>query len=147
MTDHDSPKTGTCTTGPPRLELTLTSDGHQCTVTMIGTLDESSTPAVDTQYDQLVGAGFDEVVLDVRGLRRVDESGAVALAQLWARLRNCGVFCRIRGLAPSFADSPIELLLSIRGSGTQMLPALWYDGPDSPDGRHEVGFDRAPIRE
>jgi anti-anti-sigma regulatory factor len=129
MTDNHSPENGAGTTGPARLELTLTPDGHQCTVTMIGTLDEASTPAVDTQYDQLVGAGFDEVVLDVRGLRRVDESGAVALTQLWARLRNCGVFCRIRGLAPSFADSPIELLLFIRESGTQMLSGLLYALP------------------
>lgn len=129
MTDNDSRGAEAGTTGPARLELTLTSSGHQCTVTMIGTLDESSTPAVDTQYDQLLGAGFDEVVLDVRGLRRVDESGAVALTQLWARLRNCGVFCRIRGLAPSFAESPVELLLFIRESGTQMLSGLLYPLP------------------
>ena len=92
----------------------------------------SSTPAVDTQYEQLLGAGFDEVVLDVRGLRRVDESGAVALTQLWAKLRNCGVFCRIRGLAPSFAESPVELLLFIRESGAQMLCGLLYPLPGQP---------------
>ena len=89
---------------------------------MVGSLDALSTPAVDTQYDQLLGAGFDEVVLDVTGIRQVDESGAVALAQLWARLRNCGVFCRIRGMAPKFAENPVELLLHIRGSGTPVTP-------------------------
>ena len=111
----------TCTTGPVRLELTLTPSGDRCTVTMIGTLDEWSTPAVDTQYDQLIGAGYHEVVLDVSGIRQVDESGAVALSHLWARLRNCGVFCRIRGLAPRFADNPIELLLFLRRPGSHAV--------------------------
>ena len=89
-----------CTTGPARLELTLTPSGDRCTVTVIGTLDEWSIPAVDTQYDQLLGAGYHEVVLDVTGVHQVDESGVIALTHLWARLRKSGVFCRIRGLAP-----------------------------------------------
>ena len=77
--------------------------------------------AVDSQHDQLVSAGFDDVLLDLTGLRRIDESGAVALAQLWARLRSSGVVCRVRGLHPTFADSPLELLLFIRSSGAQVL--------------------------
>ena len=86
-----------------------------------GTLDASSSVAVDSQLDQLVRAGYDDVVLDLTGLRHVDESGAVALAQLWARLRMSGVICRVRGLHPAFADSPLELLLRVRSSGAQAL--------------------------
>ena len=69
------------------------------------------------------------VVLDVTRVRRVDESGAVALAQLWARLRNDGVFCRVRGLHPVLADSPIELLLFIRSTGARVLSGLLLPVP------------------
>jgi anti-anti-sigma regulatory factor len=104
--------------GPARLELTVVPVDDRCTVTMIGTLDGWSAPALDTQYDQLLGAGFAEVFLDMRGVSEMDESGAVALTRLWARLRNCGVFCRLRGLAAEYTDNPVDLLLSIRAGGT-----------------------------
>ena len=106
---------------PARFHLTLRSHGRHCTLIATGTLDASSSVAVDSQHDQLVCAGFDDVVLDLTGLRRIDESGAVALAQLWARLRSSGVVCRVLGLHPVFADSPLELLLFIRSSGAQVL--------------------------
>jgi len=104
-----------------RFRLTLRSQGRHCELIAAGTLDASSSVAVDSQHDQLVSAGFDDVLLDLTGLRRIDESGAVALAQLWARLRSSGVVCRVRGLHPTFADSPLELLLFIRSSGAQVL--------------------------
>jgi len=113
-----------CTTGPARLEVTVTPSGDRCTVTMIGTLDEWSIPAVDTQYDQLLGAGYNVVVLDISGVHQVDESGAIALSHLWARLRKCGVLCRIRGLAPRLADDPMELLLLMRRSGSDAVTRL-----------------------
>jgi anti-anti-sigma regulatory factor len=109
---------------PPLLRLTLTATDDRCLLSMAGTLDVTSAVAVETEHEQLVRAGFDEVILDVTDLARVDESGAVALAQLWARLRNNGVFCRVRGLHPVFADSPLELLLFIRNSGPYVHGAL-----------------------
>lgn len=69
------------------------------------------------------------MVIDVSGVAGVDESGAVALVQLWARLRNDGVFCRIRGLHPLFADSPIELLLFVRGGGPEAFSRLLHPVP------------------
>jgi anti-anti-sigma factor len=102
---------------PPLLRLTLTSTADRCVLSMAGTLDVTSVVAVETEHEQLLRAGFDEVILDVTDLALIDESGAVALAQLWARLRNNGVFCRVRGLHPMFADSPLELLLLVRTSG------------------------------
>jgi len=104
-----------------RLRLTLSPQGRSCELIAAGTLDASSSVAVDSQHDQLVRAGFDDVVLDLTGLRHMDESGAVALAELWARLRRSGVVCRVRGLHPVFADSPLELLLFIRSGGAQVL--------------------------
>lgn len=106
---------------PARFRLTLSSHGRHCALVATGTLDASSSVVVDSQHDQLVCAGFDDVVLDLTGLRRIDESGAVALAELWARLRNSGVVCRVLGLHPVFAESPLELLLFIRSSGAQVL--------------------------
>ena len=110
-------------TGWVRFELTVVPAGDRCTVVMLGTLDGWSSPAVDTQYDQLLGGDFAEVVLDLGGIGTIDESGAVALTQLWAKLRNSGVFCLIRGLSPEFVDNPVDLLLSIRASGTQARSA------------------------
>ena len=86
-----------------------------------GALDAASTAAIDTQYDQLVGAGFGEVVLELSGLERLDESGAVAIAQLWSHLRKHGVGCSISGLAPKFLGSPIELLLFVRSCGGEEI--------------------------
>jgi len=129
MTTTDVPAVASPTQEPDgrqsaRLRLTLTALGRRGVLDASGTLDAESSVAVDSQHDQLVRAGFDEVVLDVTGLRRIDESGAVALAQLWARLRTSGVVCRVRGLHPVFADSPLELLLFIRSSGAQALTGL-----------------------
>ena len=122
--------------GPPLLRLTLTAHGDRCVLSMAGTLDATSAVAVETEHEQLVRAGFDEVVLDVTGLERIDESGAVALAQLWARLRHDGMFCRVRGLHPLFADSPLELLLHIRSSGPFVVGRLRSTGghPDATAG-------------
>lgn len=121
----------------PRLSLTLTSRGGQCVLAVSGDLDATSAVAVETAYEQLLRAGFDEVVLDVTELRHIDESGAVAFARLWAELRNNGVFCRVRGLHPVFADNPLELLLLIRTSGSFALSGLLRavpgaDGPVDP---------------
>jgi anti-anti-sigma factor len=93
-------------------------------LTIAGSLDAASAVAVDTQYDQLIGTGCAEIVLDVTGVTSVDASGAVALAQLWAHLRAFGVFCRVRGLHPAFADNPLELLLSLGDSSARTFESL-----------------------
>lgn len=101
----------------PRLSLSLHWTDDRCVITLVGVLDRSSAVVLVTQFDQFIRAGIDEVVLDLAGLQAVDESGAVALAELWARLRNHGVFCRARGLQRPFEDSPLELLLFVRAAG------------------------------
>ncbi len=112
------------TRDPARLSLTLTWADGRCVLALAGALDADSVIALETEFDQLVRAGFDEVVLDTGGLAAVDESGAVTLAELWARLRNNGVFCRVRGLHPMFADNPLELLLFVRSAGPEALAEL-----------------------
>jgi len=113
-----------------RLQMHLTSRDHHCVLTMSGPLNARSSAAVDARHDELVRAGFDDVVLDCTDLQGIDESGAVALAQLWARLRSSGVMCRVRGLHPVLGDSPLELLLVVRSSGAQALTGIL--GPASP---------------
>ena len=114
---------------PERLRLTLTWSAGCCVLNLAGSLDEDSSIALETEFDQMVRAGFDEVVLDVTSVSHLDESGAVALAELWARLRDSGVFCRVRGLHPVFADSPLELLLYVRTAGTEALTQVVIPRP------------------
>ena len=97
--------------GPTRLSVTLSPEGIRCTVVIAGTLDAVSTAAIDALYDQLVGAGFGEVVLELSGLDQIDEAGAVAIAQLWCHLREHGVCSHVCGLASKFMGSPIEISL------------------------------------
>jgi ABC-type transporter Mla MlaB component len=85
-----------------------------CVLSVAGTLDRDSAVALDAEFEQLERSGCDDVVIDVSGLVQIDESGGVALAELWARMRTCGISCRIRGLHPVFGESPLELLLFLR---------------------------------
>jgi len=100
--------------GPVRLSVSLTWLGRRSVVLVEGDLDVDTTIAFEPAFEQLIGSGFDEVVLDVNKVRHVDESGAVVLAELWTQLRNEGIICRVRGLPPECADSPLELLFSVR---------------------------------
>jgi ABC-type transporter Mla MlaB component len=100
-----------------------------------GDLDVDTSVAFESTFDQLIGSGCDEVVLDLNELRHLDESGAVALAELWAELRNDGIICRVRGLPPGFADSPVELLIYVRSvdpgsNGHNASPLIRADGSD-----------------
>ncbi len=99
---------------PVRLSVALTWMNRRCVLLMTGDLDADTSVALESVFEQLIGSGFDEVVLDVGELRHLDESGAVALAKLWTQLRDDGVICRVRGLPPMFADSPLELLIHVR---------------------------------
>lgn len=101
-----------------RLRASLAWGTARCELSLAGELDQWSVAALEAGHDQLLGAGLVDVVIDVTAVRRIDESGAVALAELWARLRSDGVCCSVRGLHPAFGDSPLELLLSVRGTGT-----------------------------
>ncbi len=115
--DHDHAYGG----DPARLRVTLTWTGGRCVVSLAGDLDADSSVALATEYDQLVRSGFDEVVLDVAMLRSIDGMGGLALAELWNRLRNDGVICRVRGLHPVFSESPVELIGYLRDAGKQKL--------------------------
>jgi len=107
--------------GDARLRASLAWGTACCELSLAGALDRWSVAAVAGECDELLGADLREVVIDVTSVRRIDESGAVALAELWARLRSQGVGCRVRGLHPAFGDSPLELLLSVR-QGDLVLP-------------------------
>jgi len=108
-------------TGEARLRVERTTSDHHCVLAMSGTLDGESSQSVEDEHDRLVESGIDDVVLDCAELSDIDESGAVALAQLWARLRSSGVVCRVRGLHPAFSESPLDLLLYLRSCGSQAL--------------------------
>ena len=122
-----------------RLRLSVHWSAGGCVLSMAGALDRQSACVLHTQFEQLVRGGCDAVVVDVGRLRHIDESGGVALAELWAHLRQVGICCRIHGLHPVFGESPLELLLFIRDSGpTSVSPVATLDAhrdPPSPPGR------------
>ena len=100
--------------GAVRLSVSLTWTDRRSVVLLDGDLDADTSVALGSAFDQLIGSGFDEVVLDVSRLSHLGESGAVARAELWACLRNDGIVCRVRGLPPGYADDPLELLVRVR---------------------------------
>lgn len=111
-----------------RLRLTVSWSVGGCILSVTGALDRESAGVLETQLEQLVRGGCDDVVVDVRRLRHIDESGGVALAEFWAQLRHRGISCRIHGLHPVFGESPLELLLFIRESGTRAVtPSTTFD--------------------
>ncbi len=123
--------------GPVRLSVSLRWSNSRCVALLEGDLDVDTSVAFESTFDQLIGSGCDEVVLDLNELRHLDESGAVALAELWAELRNDGIICRVRGLPPGFADSPVELLICVRnvdsldnGQKGSLLIRADSSGPD-----------------
>ncbi len=125
-----------------RLSVSLTWRNRRSVVLLEGDLDLDTSVALESTFDQLIGSEFDEVVLDVSKLRHLDESGAVALAELWAELRNDGVICRVRGLPAAFADSPVELLIYVRsvdpessGQNASLLIGPSDQVPDKSDGK------------
>jgi len=98
----------------PRLHVGLECRGLTCRLSLAGALDRESAVALDAQLAQLDHSGFDVVVIDLSGLSSIDESGGVALAELWAELRTAGIDCLVRGLHPCFGTSPLDLLLALR---------------------------------
>ena len=116
-----SPRRAAATWDRARLRMTLTWSTTTCDVALAGRLDGESAVALTTAHDQLERAGADAVAIDLTALRYVDRSGAVALAELWARLRSIGVACRVQGLHPVFGESPLDLLLFLRESGPRAV--------------------------
>lgn len=103
--------------GTARLCLTVNWSSGGCVLTAVGALDRDSAGVLGTQFEQLVRSGCDAVVVDVSGLRYIDESGGVALAEFWSRVRGRGISCRVHGLHPVFGESPLEFLLALRDVG------------------------------
>lgn len=91
-----------------RLSVSLSWIEDRCVVTLVGSLNRSSAVAVASQFDQLIRAGFEEVVLELSGIREFEYSGAVALVELWSRLRIHGVRCRVHGLTSVSCGSPFR---------------------------------------
>jgi anti-anti-sigma regulatory factor len=85
---------------------------------LTGDLDQDTAPVLGVEIEHLREAEPVEVVVDVTALERIDESGAVALAELWIRLRKDGIGCRVRGLHPVFIENPLDLLLFVRNGGS-----------------------------
>jgi anti-sigma B factor antagonist len=70
-------------------------DRESVIVRPVGELDLATAPIVDAQLSELVAAGFDSVVLDLRKLRFLDSTGLRLLLMWEAKSRAEGVGLRV----------------------------------------------------
>jgi anti-anti-sigma regulatory factor len=87
--------------GRERLVVTMTPLGRDCLLTLSGSLDGDSAIALESQFDQLAGGEFDQVLLDVNGLRRLDDAGASVLGRLGQLLSDRGTTVQLGGCRPT----------------------------------------------
>ncbi len=73
------------------LALTLSFEGPACTVALRGSLDIDSSIALESQFDQLTYLQLDKVIVDIDGLRHLDEAGARTLQRLGALVAGAGL--------------------------------------------------------
>ena len=70
-------------------------DRETVIVRPVGELDLATAPIVDTQLSELVAAGFDSLVLDLRKLRFVDSTGLRLLLAWDRKSRAAGIELRV----------------------------------------------------
>jgi anti-anti-sigma factor len=59
-----------------------------CTLSIGGELDALTAPELRREIDRLVQARYQQVVVDLSGLRLIDSSGVAALVSLYKRVRT-----------------------------------------------------------
>jgi len=74
-----------------RFALTFSFEGSACTVALRGSLDADSVIALESQFDQMLSGQFERIILDVGGLRDLDEAGSRTLGRLGALVARGGV--------------------------------------------------------
>lgn len=76
--------------GAAPFEVRVQPDRERVVVELRGELDMAAIPQFREQCDELLGAGFRHVVLDLRGLAFVDSTGLNLLIELYAGARRDG---------------------------------------------------------
>lgn len=83
---------------------------NKATVTIQGTLDINSAPAVSERIDQLVATRPAHVTVDLSGLELIDSSGVAALVKLYKMVRSAGGTFVVTGAR----DQPLAIFKLLR---------------------------------
>jgi len=92
----------------PPFEVQRTSD--LTTLTVRGSLDINSAPALAEEIDQIVASRPGRVVVDLSTLDLIDSSGVAALVKLYKGIRNAGGSMTISGAR----DQPLAIFKLLR---------------------------------
>jgi anti-anti-sigma regulatory factor len=84
----------------PTLQVELATRGTTCRLILCGILCGATLPALEAQVDQVGCIPCEEVVVDVRGLTKVDAVGANALLDLYYYVVARGGEFRLTTSAP-----------------------------------------------
>lgn len=90
------------------MELRVTEADDVTVVTVSGTLEAVSAPALGEQLDALLAAGAQRFVIDLAGVRFLDSSGIAVLVRLFKRVRIGHGDVRLAGLQP-----PVEKIIRL----------------------------------
>jgi anti-anti-sigma factor len=104
----------------PTLSVEFRSVGPICVLTLVGELGERSVAALDAQIDQLGCSRFVEVVLDVTGLRSIDDVGVRVLVGLYHYVMGRLARLRVVGPRPAIVRALRETPLLVQDTDPAM---------------------------
>ncbi len=83
-----------------------TAEGSDaCVLRVFGELDATSVTEIRNTLDRLADGGYQQVVVDLSELWRIDSSGVAAIVSLYKRVLGRGGTMRVRGLR----DQPLAI--------------------------------------
>jgi anti-sigma B factor antagonist len=83
---------------------------NETRLTIRGSLDINSAPALSEEIDRIVGSKPSKVVADLSSLDLIDSSGVAALVKLYKGVRNAGGDVAITGAR----DQPLAIFKLLR---------------------------------
>lgn len=69
------------------MQVAVTKEGDIVVVVVEGDLDASSAPDLRAKFEELIGEGENQYVIDLAGVPFMDSSGIAALVNLFKRVR------------------------------------------------------------
>jgi anti-sigma B factor antagonist len=78
---------------------------NETRLTVRGSLDINSAPALSEEIDRIIGSKPEKVVVDLSTLELIDSSGVAALVKLYKGIRNAGGEIAISGAR----DQPLAI--------------------------------------
>jgi anti-sigma B factor antagonist len=77
-------------TATPEMKLTRTDSMMECRLEIVGVLDVHSAPELRAEFDSVVSARPQHVVIDLAALTMLDSSGVGAIVSLFKRVKTAG---------------------------------------------------------